>query len=52
METSKISVVGINQGVECKLRDRNSTKPSSKNERFFVKVKDENGKEYEIRYFF
>lgn len=46
------SASSLNQAVECKLRDRNSIRPCMKNDKFFVKVKDEKGNEYEIRYFF
>lgn len=45
---------GINQAIKTKLSDRDSTKSTAKNwaDKYKVKVKDEHGNEYEIKYYF
>jgi hypothetical protein len=52
MTEVKYNANSINHAIETRVMDRDISKPRIQKDRYNVKIKDDKGKEYEIRYFF
>jgi hypothetical protein len=48
----KQSSNSMNEAIKSNIRSRDSTRKHPGGDKYYVKVKDQNGQEYEIRYFF